>query len=186
MINLLLPIDRLARRRDYRRRRFILAGFLLAVLLVLASLMVGSFYLRIVTERRQLERELAQVLGVVDVQRFDRLRVELAESAKRLTTFRQWLESDHRTAALLTKLISLRPAGISLGSIHYLRHSDVEGEIKMSGQATTRAVLLDWVAALKSEPIFSNIESPVSDLIKNRQVDFDITLDVRVPVTHQP
>ena len=186
MINLLLPADRLARRRDYHRRRFILTGFLLATLLVVASLIVGSFYLRLVTERRQLERELAQVLGAVDVRRFDRLQAELTESAKRLATFRRWSETDHQTAALLTSLVDLRPAGVSLGSIHYLRHSDADGVIKMAGQAATRAVLLDWVAALKSESSFSRVESPVSDLIKNRQVDFDITLDVKPPATTQP
>ena len=68
------------------------------------------------------------------------------------------------------------PAGISLSKI------DVNQDTKtltVSGYSETRADFLAFKNSLENDPLFTNIESPVSNILKQTAIDFtlQITLD---------
>ena len=66
-------------------------------------------------------------------------------------------------------------AGISLSSIDW----DGAENIAVRGRAGTREGLTAFLRLLEADPIFSNITSPISNLISSGDIDFSISLKIK-------
>lgn len=73
----------------------------------------------------------------------------------------------------LDKLFEDKIEGISFESIDYTNQK----VITIAGRASTREILLAFTRKLNQDSYFSNVSSPISNLIKSTDINFQITLE---------
>lgn len=76
--------------------------------------------------------------------------------------------AEHRTAGIFLNAISFERQGVWQEKAGIL--------VKISGVASSRSNLIDFEAALNNSEMFSAVSLPVSDLAKDRNLPFSVTL----------
>jgi len=77
-----------------------------------------------------------------------------------------------------------KPSGISIAGIFYDGPvADIENAFRYSlrGVATTREVLFSFVETLKTNKLFSAVDLPVSNFVKDSDIEFSVTLVMNMP-----
>lgn len=73
---------------------------------------------------------------------------------------------------LVDKILAHKTVGISI--LHIDRSN--AGGINLKGRATTRTILLDFIKSIKGDPYFSEVTSPISNLISSTDISFSINM----------
>ena len=178
MINLLLPIDRKTIRTEYRRRLFVVGGLLTFGLALIALIIVSSFAF-ILSWRRD------EVLGQITTTQQQFSTAELAKARQTVEEANASIKilgviSPRAPVALILKqLIDKRTAGIQLTSSKFTAQGT--GSVEVAGKSQTRVALLAYLEALRAEPRFLKVESPVKNIIRERDVTFSLTITMVPP-----
>ena len=173
MINLLAPTDRQVVRTEYRRRLFIVAGLLSFSLIFIAGIILGAFAL-ILSWRRD------EALGRVAVAHREFTPEELVtarRTAGEINTATKILTAKplaRPISAIYQRLIEKLLAGIKLTRIEFTIANG--GQILIDGQSATRVAFLAYLEALRADAYFQKVESPVKNIIRERDITFNLTL----------
>lgn len=177
MINLLPPVAWEQVRREYRRRWWVVLGLVvlsvsLASLVVTWSLFFFIFSSRLATARTEAAGEQS---GEV---------VAARERATAWAAFRRQAgmaidpDAPH-VGPVVERILAARGTGVMLANFYYEDHGSTDPVLaRLAGQAATRRDLLGFIDRLKADPMFAEVESPVGNLIKDRAVDFTLTLTI--------
>ena len=74
---------------------------------------------------------------------------------------------------ILEKMAKLVPSGIYLTNFSY---QTTDNQIILNGWANQRENLLDFQESLEEDSFFEEVEAPLSNLIKQKDIDFSFTL----------
>ncbi|MEK7650836.1 MAG: hypothetical protein AAB364_03160 [Patescibacteria group bacterium] len=174
MINLLTPATKLQLRQEIRHRRLVVAGFIILALLIVA-LILGSLILW------QLHREtnaLATTSSEPDAAALARqaTKQELQAASADLQAIKS-LPPRAALTALWRATLASQPASVALAGWRWQAGAGTESAtLEIAGQAATRAGLLQFIETLKRDERFANVESPVSNLIRSKDIDFTLKL----------
>lgn len=81
---------------------------------------------------------------------------------------------------ILGDILSIKPGALKIDSIMYSLQKEDEGnKIVISGLSLDRKSLIDYSQALKSNPLFTNVDVPVSSLTKERNLPFTINITIK-------
>jgi hypothetical protein len=175
MINLLTPEAQASLRRQYiRRRRVVASGMILFCLISILAL-ASTILLQLQVKSNEIQTKLdAQTTSDEDVQQEQDLKQINAELALLRSRGSEPAISD-----LLSLVSDMRPSGITISSWSFSAPSSAAVVISLKGQARDRSTLLAFESALRNSDAFASVDSPVSNLIKNQNGDFSITLTVK-------
>ena len=172
MINLLPLLTQKGVRKIYLIRRRI--AYLLAVcalLLTTLVLLVPAFLL--ISVRAGDAKEL---IGLAETQPVAVISNKDKEETKRINTLSSQLvdagDFNPKVSRILKRIIELKGEGISIIRIKY----GGSGDMTIRGMARSRNDLLQLVAILENQGEFTNVDSPVSNLINNVDIDFIVQL----------
>lgn len=174
MINLLTPATKLRLRQEIRHRRLVVAGFIILALLIITLILSGLLVWR-------LQREISALTSAKtepDTATFARQATKqaLQEASADLLAVKSSPPRGNLTALWRATLAS-RPTGVALESWRWQAATDGASEIlELGGRAATRAALLQFVESLKREALFAQVDSPVSNLIRSRDINFSLKL----------
>lgn len=171
----LLPEEARAKvARAYAERR--LAIILTSFIVVLVIWMAGLFPTFVISKAKKLE-----VLDRVKVAGELGLSAEGEES-------RLWLDEINLKLKILTpsedvqhasefmeKILRILPSGVRVTSLSWLRSGE-SGFLSVSGVATDRQTLLNFERTLNNSGSFSEVVLPVSNLVKDRNIPFQVKL----------
>jgi hypothetical protein len=76
---------------------------------------------------------------------------------------------------MISEVTSQKTSGIAIESFDYSQELD-EPTLRLQGRASSRNQLLAFIEALKKDSRVARVDSPVSNLIKDRGAEFTITL----------
>ena len=86
---------------------------------------------------------------------------------------------------LLSVIIEAKPQGVTIGSVSFTRGESSNGQIGarmfISGIAPTRKSLIDFSKSLNDTKAFASVDVPVSNLTKEKNVPFSVTLFIVEP-----
>ena len=74
---------------------------------------------------------------------------------------------------ILEKMAKLVPSGFYLTNFSY---QTTNNQIALNGWANQRENLLDFQESLEEDSFFEEVEAPLSNLIKQKDIDFSFTL----------
>jgi len=173
MINLLPPAEKEILRRTYRRRFWIAAGIMLLAWLVLAIVLAAAFFW-LVRFRRLAPRAAAE-LAAGEEQNALAQEKELTVFLDRTRSLAAAPEALRPTEAFL-KVGALAGGQIKIYSFQLASDSELGGKLSIAGRAASRQELVAFIERLRGEAMFSFVESPIANLVQDRDADFSLIL----------
>lgn len=174
MINLLTPATKLQLRQEIRHRRLVVAGFIILALLVIALILTGLILFRLHRETSSLT--LASTEPDAATLARQATKQELQAASADLQVIKS-LPPRAALTALWRASLASQPASVALAGWRWQAGAGAEGgTLDIAGEAATRAGLLQFIEALKKDERFANVESPVSNLIRSKEIDFTLKL----------
>lgn len=73
-------------------------------------------------------------------------------------------------------IIGVKPNDISVSSFIYTKGKNADSSLTIQGKSATRSSLIEFSKKLKSDPSFTGVELPISNLAKQLDVPFTLTL----------
>jgi hypothetical protein len=173
MINLIPPSARTAIYKEYWLRVVGVWLVLLGVGALLATSFFLPLYVRVLSELTLLEEEISRNAAAVAT--FDTSATALETAMKHANLLGAY-SSTTRLTEYDAAIAALAGGGVQLNTLEYTRTADTV-VIKIVGVASTRAELARFRDALEADPQFSSVVLPISSLIKDRELDFSMTLN---------
>ena len=177
MSNLLPKTYREEIRTDYRLRLTITSLFALAALLIIGITLLVPSYVSSKNKQNITENELEQVRLFLtkDTQEdpYDVIK-EINNTLARLKPSDKETMSAYDT---IINVLSQKDTGIKIQSLFYVKGEEVV-KVSFSGTASTRQKLLDFKERLEKVDTFTGVELPISNFVKNENIDFSITINV--------
>ncbi len=174
MINLLLPEEQKKLSSEYHHRLLTVAGFLISAWFIIILIIIGSLYWYIFLQRTEAEQMLAKVnSGSI-----------LAEVEKQTLTIKnfndlvkQWQSGEvaNSPSLIIKDLLSDRRQ-VVVQQLNYSAKSAEGAIITLSGKSPTRQQFLTYLASLEKNPLFKKINSPVKNLIQEKNISFTLEI----------
>lgn len=177
-LNLLPPDEKTNLAYELRTRAVLRAGWLLVACLLIAGVLflptmfLLSFQKSEVARTLELERLREERSGI----REEMVKVKTANREADIIT--QNLMTRRTSSGLLEDLLGAIPTGISLSHVTYTASSNI---VLISGFAETRSSFLAYLDTLRRNARVAGVASPVSNVIRDTDITFSITVALRPP-----
>ncbi|MBI2100432.1 MAG: hypothetical protein HYT47_00175 [Candidatus Vogelbacteria bacterium] len=177
MINLLLPVDQQKLRTDYRRRWLVVAGFLFLVWLLIILVILSSLYLLVRLRRAETVEALASVKNDLEALEIEKQAATIREA----NVLIKQLVGDTTTAspvAIIRRLVDRR-GSVAISEISYNFSPVAPATFRLTGKSPTRQEFLLYLEALRRDPELATIDSPVKNLIREKNLVFTLEVTVK-------
>jgi len=162
-------------KKEYFRRLTVVAGFFLffvclsAIILLSPSVfLVKKYKENYVKQLDFSEQRLALSSAPESISAAKGLNLKLKK-------LKELQKSGDELSVLIKKIIENKPPGVKLKVFFYdKRAKGVADKILVQGFSSTRDNFLDFIERLKNSGKFAEIESPPSNLLSEKDVDFNI------------
>ncbi len=178
MINLLPPEALGKFVQEYRHRRAIIAQGLIFCLLMIAVGLAIIFYFSFRVKARVISDELTRRESEFSAIISPAQRLAITALENRLRLILDFPRPTTSLSSVVAGVQSKLNSTVVLNSLNYQRESATKAILSLHGLAATRGALISFIESLKTEPLFTTIDSPVSNLIRDREVAFSIVINL--------
>ncbi len=182
MINLLPPEKIKQVFHDYLSRRRLVAVGLFLSLVIIILILLATAYVLIKADAVALERALQAERSAVSSAESEELKSRVTDLKQRSGIILEAISPSLELSFLLERIINQLPEGVKITQFNYERVGVDEVNLRLEGFSDWRQNLLDFVAILDGDDVFTTIESPVSNLIKDRASPFVIIINIHDPI----
>ena len=81
---------------------------------------------------------------------------------------------------IINEVLSKKTTGIRLSSINYSADSKTAGTLNITGMSDKRDTLVSFVDKLKDVSYLKKVDLPISNLAKDKNIDFSININVDI------
>lgn len=154
-------------------------GFAVSVVFFSGLILMLPAYLALEFGRAGLERNLAISKKAPLAGEVGEIEAGIKDLNFKLALFGQSQKERRQVAEPVEKILKLAPSALSMRSIFYEASSKTNPErVTLKGKAGNRGALLNYADALEKSGIFKKVHSPVSNLLKEVEVNFSLILDL--------
>ncbi|MBI2610229.1 hypothetical protein HYW53_03630 [Candidatus Giovannonibacteria bacterium] len=180
MINL-LPQEDIKKLKRERFARFLMAlEFLIAIAIFISTVLILPVYFSLLIEKTGLERGLEFAETSPELKEVGLIEKTLKEFNSKLSNFEEREREIRPVASNLKKILEKQNSGIAIESLNYERKAANSKEIIfVEGVAQRRDDFLVFLKNLESVDAFKKVESPVSNLLKDSNAPFSLTLELK-------
>ncbi len=167
-LNLLPPQERKALAADKTRRWIIYYGSAILSILLLFAASLGLIWLCINIQLKNLSDNFSSFQTSLQGQDVKAQEAAITKANSYLEEIDK-IQKNHKSySGLLASLASATPAGIRLESLSV----ENDGSITLNGFAQRRDLILDYKDSLEKLNLFGAIENPLSNLVKQTDINF--------------
>jgi len=148
--------------------------WMLAISMVIGSLALLPAYILSESRLSALNDQYHILQASVASLTSDTSAAPLAALKRKLDVLAKEKAEERLTEALLS-ILAQRGEGVALASFDYSK-AGATATLKLRGMAENREALLAFERALKGDARFSKVDLPVSNLAKEKDIEFDLTL----------
>ena len=178
MMNLLPQDEKKKITREYHARLIVAALTLFGSAISAGIIMLIPSYTSLLLE----EGSIALILGTPILEEqaraYDELSSELDMANKKLAILKKGADDIDIFENVITP-ITARRGSISILGITYEKNINGAKIVRVSGVAKDREVLRGFAKALEEEPYFERVEIPVSNFVKDRDIEFSLEIGVK-------
>lgn len=172
-MNFLPEEDKRKIKKEYLRRLFVIIGIFSfsAISIGIILLLPPSIFLK--DQKHNLERQL-----VISEERLSRGKIENTISlAEEINTKISLLDSGQKNvgekSAFIKIILEEKTNKIKINDFFF-----AQGKVLIQGLSENRQNLLSFIDSLRKKKDFKKVESPVSNLIKERDIEFNLTIEL--------
>ncbi len=180
MINLLPYDEKEKALKERLRRAIVVFSLALASILLIGIILMLPAYFYLFFQKQGVERQLQGAEQEADKSETEALKKEVAGINSKLSILDNAGKSSKPVAGLFSKVLRAMPEGVSVKSISYsASKGQAPGSMALDGKADTRDAFILFKKNIEESGDFSKIESPVSNLLSEKDVDFSLTLTIK-------
>ncbi len=176
MINLLSPKARKTLTREYWLRVLTVWGFLLSGLCIVLSLLLIPTYVLVHSQLVSLTEE---------DKKNDEIEIKYKAAESKILEANSLIETLSKSisyvsmSTILNALNDARTPATQFKAISFERTIGVVDSVQLQGEARTRADLILLKSTLERSPFFENVTVPISDLARDVDLPFVITISLK-------
>jgi Tfp pilus assembly protein PilN len=175
MFNLLPEHHKKAARMEYLLRMATVALYLCSAAVILGAVILIPAYVS--TSLRIEEGERAKAALAAARSDAENPAAVIA-TIKRNVTILSALVQPVFVESIIERALTERPLGVTVAAVTFQNGINGEGTLSIKGTARTRSSLVAFVRALEGVPYFSKVELPISNLAKNENIPFTMSIPV--------
>lgn len=159
--------------KEYRFRLLSVFCFLMLLLAVISLCLLLPTFISVSSEHTRLsleEKSLADSIIKKDTDDFSKTLGVLKNDIELVAT------PDNLVSPIISSIYDYVLDGISINKIDYSLREDKSFTINLSGIASNRRVLSVFATELKNEKMFATVDLPISNLAKETELPFFITI----------
>jgi hypothetical protein len=171
MVNLLPVENKVSIKKEYLRRLVVVFGLFSFVTIIIAILLL-VFLLFLVNKEKNdystylsLEKKHLTFLDEEEVVSF------VTDTNSKTAVFEKNSKESKKASDTIEKIIKAKTKGITID-----RFSLNGGDMSFSGTAQIRSDLSFFIDNLKKEPSFEKVDSPISNFLKENDINFNISI----------
>ena len=173
-LNLLPPEEKQEIAGQKAFRRTLAGGFsgLAFVLIFLAIL--GSTWFYSLIQLRSIQEIVSELEASPQNQIFRDIKKEIDGINQKMQAFDKLKSQENDYSFYLQRLTELVNPGIKFNSVR------LDGtKVSLSGRSSTREALLSFKSALESSADFQNVNAPLSNFLKQNDIDFTFSFELK-------
>lgn len=176
MINL-LPISGIKRViSEYRIRLTATALVMLATTMIIAIILLVPAYLLASHKQSTVVENLSKTDDKkTSFQEAKNLEIIVKETDTTIDLLNEKGKKFTLSSDLLQKTAHYKTEDIKIRGIFYNK-TDIESTLSLKGMATNRQSLTNFVEILKKDAVFKDVSLPISDLVKDKNIDFTVMI----------
>ena len=181
MINLIPIEERKEIKKDfYYRLLIIFLGMLIFVVTISFVAILPTYFISLekkISMSQKLEKQKNEVMPEID----QKSLVAIKELDTRLALLEKSRNNKYLfSEKVINELLGDKVSGIKIKSISYESDFIIGGRISMTGLAKDREQLLLFRRTLENNPSFKDVDLPISNFVKGRDIQFSLSL-VSIP-----
>lgn len=181
MINLLPAEARIGLARERFGRFLFVAGIVLFCMSVSGAGLLGLTLVSLNLQKNEFARELETVKENPTLLRVEEVEAGIGRLNERLRVFARSLKRENAVTHVLEEVIFARTPSVVINEIGFRGPA----EFNAAGNAGTRNDLLGFIRRIEANDLVDDITSPISNLLKDRDIDFILSYTVREKVLNE-
>ncbi|MBI2122465.1 MAG: hypothetical protein HYT98_05130 [Candidatus Sungbacteria bacterium] len=157
--------------------RFFTTGILSAC--ALAIVLIFPIYFSLLLEERELERSLNVEEAASRNLNIDAELQKIRTAENRIKLIRDFISTPATASTMLEKFFENTGSGITLISLTVKK----QGDVAITGIATTRRNLLRFEKTLRDASMFQDISFPISNIVRETNINFTMQGKLKPPYT---
>ncbi|MCW9054824.1 MAG: PilN domain-containing protein [Candidatus Pacebacteria bacterium] len=175
MANVLPQKERKRFQREYALRLGVVVLVLVIISAVFCSiLLVPSFFMSILKEE-SIARQSELINKAIAIREKDASTASLLIFRQKLNALKEIQEQVLQTDVIETIARNTNDS-VVVDALYYTKGSDATSQVKVSGRARSRTMLITFADNLNQEHLFTSVDLPVSNLAKDSNIVFSMTL----------
>jgi hypothetical protein len=172
-MNFLPEEDKIKIKKEYLRRLFVVLGTFSFFVISIGIILLLSYAIFLRDQKYNLERQLA-----ISGERLSRGKIEnTILLAEEFNTKISLLDSGQKNigekSAFIKIILEEKTDKIKINDFFFDK-----GKVLIQGLSENRQNLLSFIDSLRKKKDFKKVESPVSNLIKERDIEFKLTIEL--------
>lgn len=172
-----LPIkNRILIRKEYKQKALLILGFVVLFLFALNLILILPSFIFLKEKGENLKKQHEFVSQSPIFIRFSELDDSLKNLNLNISFLKEQKEKTRIIAPLLKKIVESKPEKTAGEiSINFISLSESD-KIIVQGRAETRIALLNFIKNLKQNANLWEIQSPPSNLLKEKNIDYTLNI----------
>ncbi|OHA13875.1 MAG: hypothetical protein A2909_00985 [Candidatus Tagabacteria bacterium RIFCSPLOWO2_01_FULL_39_11] len=177
-MNLLPTEDQIDFRKSYRKKIILIIGIFIIFTEIVFLILLLPSYIFLSSKKEAFNRELAIANQAPLFKRAEEIKSEMRDLNRKISLFSEQRNSVKDISVMLKDLIAAKPDGVSINFLDYKKsdRKDDKGAILVRGESGSRNIFLDFLEELKKKDYIMDLDSPVSNLLKEYNIKFFFTV----------
>ncbi len=183
MINLLPEEEKISIKREYARRLIVVIGIFIFMLVFSAIILLLPSYFPLSSQKQSFESQLNAAKQGLSRENADEIESTVKNLNGKLVFFSQQGENTRQISVLIKQILNIRSSSVKLSNLIYQKGTEEKRNEQMliQGNAASRNAFLAFAKALETVSGVSEVVSPPANLVKDVNVEFNLTLKLVLP-----
>jgi hypothetical protein len=175
----LLPIeDQLIFKKEFKKKAILIAGLFIFFAEIVFLILLLPSYIFLTVKAENFNRELAIINRSPVFKRVEEIKYEMSDLNSKINLFLEQKKDIKDISAVFKNLVSVKPLGVTINFLDYKKQDkkNARDTVLVRGEAASRKIFLDFLEKLKKDKNIMDINSPVSNLLKESDIKFSFTI----------
>ena len=180
-INLLPQAHQENMKRERARRFIVVCGAAVFLFFAVNMILISPLWILFAFQEKELNRELDSVKKSPAFASVSDIEESIRNLNQAINLFNAGERGRFEITPALESVMASRPAGVNIESIYFFKGGDNPPKpdlISVFGRAGSRGALLEFADANTTNPFFSKVHSPITNLLKEFDFDYSLSLEL--------
>jgi len=173
MINVLPIKNKIAIKREYLKRLLIVFGIFSFIVFFIAIIFSALIFFLVNKEKKNSAEYLSLVEKHSTLSDGEGISSFISEINSKVKIYEENKRTGRIINEVVKKIIEVKPAGIKINSFSFKKNN-----ISFAGISETRSELIYFSDKLKNSGEFKKINSPLSNFLKEKNIEFNISIEL--------